>query len=252
MSTLSITVHINARAAIMAGKVIVGRQSFVVSPEGLAVLPEAWRFELALAYESGEDLGSIPSEPDVIEASLDAIKPVLAFRASKRQAADAAKKIKDAADAERAAVSARESAATENKRARALRAWVDEHEDEDHKARMAEGFLPEREILDAVTDELLDIQEFPMYEALMKGEACDCHCAPAVRFTTVTPPPYLDAKAHGNLRAIRNLVPAGATVVPVEHKAHCPDCTCAPIARISALVSLPWNGFALEREFLIG
>lgn len=248
MSSLTINVHVSPRAAIMAGKTSVGTLSFNLTEEALKELPEELRLELALAYESGKPIGENPNEPAVIEASLASIRPVLELRASQRKRLEEAKRIDDARKSELAVVASRDVTAKDNARSRALRAWIEKNGDEEQKARMAEGFLPEDEILDSVTDELLDLQGFNVYESLRRGDACDCPCAHCVKFE-VGPPKYMDAFQFSKLQAVRESVPEGAMVKPVEHRASCPECKCVPIARISALITLQWHGWELVREF---
>lgn len=249
MPALTINVYISPRAAIMAGKAVVGSQTFNVTEEALTALAPELRFELAVAYENNEAIGAMTSEPPVIEASMEAIIPVLKVRAEQRQRLEKAQQIEDARNAELAAVEARDRTAKDNARSRALRLWIEKNGDDEQKARMAEGFLPEDEILDSVTDELLDITGFNVYESLRRGDACDCGCAHRVNFTKSIPPKYMDAFQFEKLQRIRESVPEGAAVQPVEHRAACPDCKCVPIARISALVTLPWHGWELVREF---
>jgi len=248
MPVLTINVFVSPRAAIMAGRTSVGTLSFNLTEEALKELPDELRFELALAYEANQPIGENPNEPAVIEASLSSIRPVLELRATQRKRLEEAKRIDDARKAELAAVASRDVTAKDNARSRALRSWIEKHGDDEQRARMAEGFLPEDEILDAVTDELLDIAGFNVYEPLRRGDACECSCAHRVTFD-VGPPKYMDSFQFSKLQAVRENVPEGATVKPIEHRAACPDCKCVPIARISALISLPWHGWELVREF---
>jgi hypothetical protein len=248
MPALTINVFISPRAAIMAGKTTVGATSFNLTEEALAALSQELRFELAVAYENSEALGSSETEPAVVEASLDAIKPVLVARAEQRKRLEKAKQIDDARQAEMTAMASRDVTAKDNARSKALRAWVEKNGDDEQKARMSEGFLPEDEILDSVTDELIDVLGFAEYEPLRRGDACDCGCAHLVKFEA-GPPKYMDAFQFGKLQAVREAVPEGAAVKPVEHRAACPGCKCVPIARISALITLPWHGWELVREF---
>jgi hypothetical protein len=249
MPALTINVYVSPRAAIMAGKATVGSQSFTVTEDALVALSPELRLELALAYENNEAIGASSAEPPVIEATMDAVLPVLTARAEQRKHLEKAKQIDDARKAEMAVVDARERTAKDNARSRALRLWVEKNGDDEQRARMAEGFLPEDEILDSVTDELIDISGFNVYEPLRRGDACDCGCAHRVNFTKSVPPQYMDAFQFEKLQRVRENAPEGATVTPVEHRAACPDCKCVPIARVSALVTFAWHGWELVREF---
>lgn len=104
-------------------------------------------------------------------------------------------------------------------------------------------------MLEAVADEMLEMAGYARYVPLYKGEACDCPCAGSVVFTEKTPPPYVDAYVYATLQGLREAVPMGASAEPYEHRAQCHQCQCAPIARITARVSLPWKGWLLVREF---
>jgi hypothetical protein len=250
MPALTINVYVSPRAAILAGKTNVGEQTFNLTEEALKDLPEELRLELALAYEARESLGANPHEPAVIEPTLAAVRPVLEARAAQRKRLEEAKRIEDARKAEVAAVATRDQTAKDNARSKALRAWVEKHGDDEQRARMAEGFLPEDEILDEVTNELLDYQGLSVYEPLRRGDACECNCASHVKFSA-GPPQYMDAFQFEKLTKLRENLPEGASVRPVEHRAACPSCKCVPIARISGLVTLPWHGWELVREFLL-
>jgi hypothetical protein len=248
MPALIINVHISPRAAIMAGKTVAGASSFTLTEEMLVGLPDELRLELAIAYQSSEAIGTDPNEPAVVEASMDAIRPVLVARAGQRKRLEEAKRIEDARKAEQAAVTSREITAKDNLRSKALRDWINANGDDEQKARMSEGFLPEDEILADITEELLDLPGFPVYEALRRGEACDCACAHQVEFC-VGPPKYMDAFQFTALQSARESLPKDALVQPIEHRAACPACKCVPIARISARATLAWNGWELVREY---
>src|SRR3972149_6927667 len=246
MPALTINVHVSPRAAIMAGKTGVGTLSFNLTEDALKELSEELRFELALAYESNDPIGSNPNEPAIVEASLTAIRPVLEMRAVQRKRLEETQRIENARKAELAVVASRDVTAKDNARSKALRAWVEKNGDDEQKARMAEGFLPEDEILDGVTDELLDVTGFTVYEPLRRGDACDCGCAHLVKFEA-GPPKYMDAFQFGKLQAVRGAVPEGATVKPGEQPDACPGCQSVPTARISELISMPWHGWELVR-----
>jgi hypothetical protein len=249
MPGLSINVYVSPRAAILAGKTVVGNQTCVVTETDLQTLTEALRHELALVYESSEALGNNPSEPAVVAPTFEAIVPVLTARAEARKKIDTAALVAGARLAEQALVDARALAQKDNERSKALRLWVGRNGDDDQRARMAEGFLKEEEILEDVTADVIDLHEFRVYEPLHRGDACDCGCAYKVEFTRTQPPQYLDARQFAKLQAVREAAPEGASVAAVEHRAACTDCKCVPIARISALVTYPWNGWELVREF---
>jgi hypothetical protein len=246
----TINVHVSPRAAILAGKSTVGAQTCNIGEEGLSKLSEELRLELALAYEAGEPLGKNPEEPPIVEATLDAIKPVLEHRAQRRRAQAEEQRKAEARAAEEVAVASRDKTAKDNARSKALRQWVEKHGDDEQKARMAEGFLPEDEILDAVCEELLELPGFQLYDNLRKGDACDCACAGRVLITT-SAPRYMDAHQFSRLQMAREAAPEGANVEAVEHHAACPACKCVPIARLEARVTMPWHGWLLVRQYAL-
>lgn len=250
MNILSIKVYIPPRAAIVAGKTLFGTVAMDVTEEMLHLLTEDLRLELALVLEGEPVLGTLETDPAIIEPCLEYIKPVLEARALARKTAVETKKVLEARAVQETLVSSKNEAAKDRARDKALRDWVGAHGDEEQKARMSEGFFKEEEILGDICDDLLDAPGFQEYEPLRRGDACECACAREVVFAINTPK-YMDAAQYASLTAVREHAPAGATVIPVEHKASCSACKCVPIARISARISLPWNGWLLVREFLI-
>jgi hypothetical protein len=245
----SIRVLVSTREAIRAGKSRVGSQIIEVTEEGLAGLDEAQRLEIAALLEGEPDLGSLPSDLPIIEPTLEAVKGALTARAAGRKMAEDARRVEDARAGEMAAMASRESKTKDAQRAKALRDWVNKNGDDEQKARMAEGFLREDEILEAITKEIIDIP-LPAYELLRRGNACDCACAGHVRFETRSPQ-YMDDAQYRRLTSARESAPEGATVAAIEHRASCPSCKCVPIARVSARVTVPWNGWLLVCDYSI-
>lgn len=245
---LELYVHVSPRAAILAGKTVTGKRKVRIYAQDLNRLSVELREELAAAYETQVILGT-EADPPIDEPTFTAVIPVLEARAKARVAATAAARVVEARQTEEAAVTSRAVTARDNARAKALRAWVEKNGDDEQKARMAEGFLPEEEILDAVAEDLLDLRGLDLYTPLFKGDVCDCHCAGSVYFEQHIPPRNVDAFQFARLQAIREAVPTGASVELVEHRGACPSCKCVPLARISAKVCLPWEGWALVREF---
>lgn len=249
MSGPSIRVHVSTRDAIRAGKSRIGPQLIEITDEGLAKLDEAQRLEVAALLEGQPDLGTLPSDPPIIEPTIDAIKAALTARAETRRVAEDARRAEEAIAGERAAVAARESKGRDAQRAKALRDWINKNGDDEQKARMAEGFLREEEILEAITNEIIDIP-LPAYELLRRGDACECACAGHVRFQE-RGPSYMDTAQFSRLTVARESAPEGAIVTAVEHQAACPSCKCVPIARVSARVSVPFHGWLLVKDYSI-
>ncbi len=246
-SMLKLKVRISTRAAIVAGKTTTGVVALSITDNDLAGMTRDLREEIAIAYESEETIES--SDPPIVEATIEALIPVLAARAKARAAETEKRKKAEARAAEEAKERDRILATTNNARSKALRSWIEENGDDSQKARMAEGFLPEQEMLDAVADELLTITGYAPYTPLHKGDVCDCPCAGHVQFTARQPPQYVDEFMFATLAGLREAAPVGASVEPVEHRGACPRCKCVPLARITAKVSLPWEGWLLVREF---
>lgn len=250
MPPLTINVFVSPRAAILAGKTVVGAASVTIQEGELAELSEPLRLELALAYESNQALGKVESEPPVVEPTLAALKPLLEWRAARRGVVETERRLTEARATEAAAAEIREVTAKDNARSRALRKWIEDHGDDEQKARMAEGYLPETEILEDVCEELLDLPGFRVYDPLRRGDACDCACAGSVVFTSGAPT-YMDARQFAKLVEAREAVPEGAMVEAVEHKARCPACACVPIARLEARVTMNWNHWRLVRQYAL-
>lgn len=246
-SMLKLKVRISTRAAIVAGKTTTGIVTLSLTDNDLAGLSPDLREEIAIAYEAEETIES--NDPPIVEATVEALIPVLTARAKARIAETEKRKKAEARTAEEAKERDRVLAVTNNARSKALRTWIEENGDDEQKARMAEGFLPEQEMLDAVADELLTIDGYAPYTPLHKGDVCDCPCAGHVQFTIRQPPQYVDAYMFSTLTGLRDAAPVGASVEPVEHRGACPRCKCVPLARITAKVSLPWEGWLLVREF---
>lgn len=246
---LIFSVKVSSRAAIMAGKTAVGVRKLSVSPQDLAGLSAELREELALAYEAAEVLGE-PPDPPLSEPTFAALVPVLQARAHQRGLRRTDEIRSQARRDEETAAEQRKVASKEQTRQKALRAWVEKHGDDDQRARMREGFLPEDEILESVADELLDLRGLEAYTPMFKGDVCECGCAGAVTFTA-GPPRYLDGYQYQRLQEIRETATATAMVEPIEHRGACPRCKCVPLARITARVTLAWEGWSLVREFLL-
>lgn len=245
---LKVQVHVSARAAITAGKTATGKRELSIRADELRALPDELRLELALAYEASETIGLAEGDPPMAEPTLEALRVVLDARAKVRKEHAEAERKASARRDEEAKASARAIAAKDNARSKALRAWIEKNGDDEQKARMKEGFLREDEILDAVAEELIDVRGYETYEPMHKGEVCECACAGAVVFVKDAPR-YMDGFQFAKLTAIREQLPEGATAEPVEHRGKCPKCTCLETARITARVTLPWEGWLLVREF---
>lgn len=247
--SLTLTVQVSARAAILAGKTVTGKRTIAISADDLARLPVELREEIAIAYESGVPVGGEPTDPPVVEPRLYAILPVLEARASARKMLVEADRKAAARRAEETAANGRANAAKDAARAKALRDWVERNGDETQKKRLKEGFLPEEEILDEIVDDLIPMHDFQVYVPMHKGEVCECACAGSVVFETRGV--QLDMIQFKKLEEIREQLPEGAVAEPVERRGTCPKCRCLPTARVTVRIALPWEGWLLRREFLL-
>lgn len=241
---LVVNVKVSTRAAILAAKTVVGVHKVKITAEQLAAVSEGVREEIASLVESGGTL----EDPSIAEPTFEAVKPILERAATARAKMTEETRKAAARQTEEAAVQERQVAAKNNARSKALRDWVTKHGDDEQKARMAEGFLPEDEILDAVAEDLIDVRGFPAYEPMHKGDVCECACAGFVVFAKDAPR-YMDAFQFAKLTEIREQLPEAAVAEPVEHRGKCPHCKCLETARITARVTLPWEGWLLVREF---
>lgn len=248
---LTLRVYVQPRAAIVAGRTVVGAVTLRVRDEDLVPLSPVLREELAEAYAQRSMLGQGPDDPPVSEPTLAAVVPVLAARVAARARAAEAAAAEAAAAAQVATQAAQVASSRDVARTKALRTWVAEHGDAEMRARLAEGFLPEQEILDAVVDDLLDLRGFISYEPMFKSEVCACGCGDAVVFTATSPPTRMEANEFARLQAVREAVPPGAVVIPTEHRGACPRCRCLPTVRLAAKVTCAWEGWLLVREFLL-
>lgn len=254
-----IRVRIDPAAAIRAGKTQFGVVPVSVTDDDVGALAADAREELIRMVVDGEIAGDGPADGLLDTAEFAQIAAVLQRRVAAKartvvdaQAAEEAARIAAARTTEEEAVRKREQGAKEVIRQKALRSWVEAHGDDSQQDRLKEGFLPESEILEAVTNEVFeDLDDYTVYDPIRLDQACDCLCARAVRFTQEAPP-ELDKTQFLELRRIREDAPQSALVEAVLHKGACPACTCVPIARLGARVTIQWNGWELVREFSLG
>jgi len=246
-SNLTLRVHVAARAAILAGKTKMGSLSVEIRPEDLAGLTQDQREEIVRLHEGAPELGTLANDVPLAEPTVKAMIPAIDARVAQRRAAEESARAQQAEADERAIVTEKTVSLRDASRERALRDWVSKNGDDDQKARLAEGYLRPDEILRLVTDDLLDMPH-QEYEPLRRGDACDCPCAGSVEFK-VGAPSYLDSAQFAKLKQIREDAPEGAKVEPVEHLAKCPKCSCLPLSRLTARVSLEWHGWLIRKDF---
>jgi hypothetical protein len=246
---LVLKVHVSPRAAVMAGKVRAGVLSLAITEADLGTLSQEQKEEVARLLEESEVLGSLPGDLPIGEPTMAAVLPAIDCRIAARVAAAARRRADDIEEGERLVAASRGQELKDAARAKALREWVDKNGEDDQRARMTEGYLRQDEMLDMVTQDLLDLPHAE-YAPARRGEACDCPCAGSVEFTA-SAPLHMDQSQYGQLKKIREDAPEGAVVEPINHVAKCPLCRCVPLSRLSARVSLPWHGWLLRRDFQI-
>jgi len=257
--TLQVKVRIEPRAAILARKAVAGVLPVDINDEHLTSLAEDELLELAGIVEKGEPLESkLASEPS-FEVVRSIIKERLVAKAATTEAvraADEARRNAEARAAEEEAMRKRMNVTRDAEYKKAIGAWLEEHSDEELKERFAAGFASDEEIIDEALHQIFEIEE-DEHVPIRKEQACDCEkgCTHLVRFLVapiapgITP---LDARQFSTLERIKEAAPDGATVEGRVHKASCPNCKCTPLARLTARVSLEWNGYLLVKEYALG
>ncbi len=257
--TIQIKVRIEARAAILARKAVAGVQTVTIEEADLASLGDDQLVELAEIVESGTTLESpLASEPTfgTVKAIVDQRVKDKAEKARVAREADEARKGADARAAEEAVARKRGNAQRDAENRKAIEAWLEENGDDDQKARFAQGFLSDEELIEEALHQIFEIDEAE-HVPLRKEQACDCErgCAGAVRFAVVPVVPNvtpLDSRQFATLTRIQETAPDRASVEARTHRASCPECKCTPIARMTARVCLEWNGYLLVKEYSLG
>jgi hypothetical protein len=244
---MKVRVSISKRAAILARKATAGILQVDILDEHLAEATEEALVELSAVAENDELI-----ELGIGEATPEAVMRVMEARALERLTNEA-----EASRQATAVAAAIEENAAENKakaaaRTAALHKWIKSNGTDEQKSRLEENLLPESEILEDVTDDVFQISEDD-YVPLRKEQACDCEkgCAGSARFAVSRANEGLNAKQYEILERIREQAPDNATVEVVQHRVSCPECNCAPLSRLSARVSIEWEGWRLVKEYAL-
>lgn len=256
--TVEVRVVVTPRAAILARKTCVGTLAVTVTDQDLQELPEVLLEELASVVEQRtilEGLQASEATFAVVRALLEARLEARATRAAEEALAETARRGVVARDKEEEEARRRQEAARVAASEKAVDAWVEEHGDDDQRERRANGFLPTGEIIEEIAQQMFEIDEDD-YQPLRQEEACDCDkgCVSAVQFAVIPLLPgdgALDSAQFATLTRIKDAAPRAATVEARVHKARCPSCRCAPLARVAARVSLVWEGWLLTREYAL-
>lgn len=253
--TLEIKLKIDARSAILARKTAIGLVTVTVTDDDLKDLPEATLAELADVVASGETLEGFHVE----DATFASVLSGLAVRLAKAEEAKAEARraeietrAAEARAAEEEIVRRRQAETAVARHAAAITKWIEDNCDDGMIQRRRSGFLKDDEILEEVMHQLLEIPE-DEHVRIQPHEACDCDkgCTASVRMT-VLPVDHLDSSQYATLERIKDAAPDGAGVTPQMRKGSCPECSCTPLVRMTALVQLPWNGWMLQKVYALG
>lgn len=253
--SVEIRLRIDPKNAIRARKSTVGHVRVVIGDSDLAELSDDVLAQLADVVAGEETLEG----PGVVDASFASVLEGLRARIERVHAAEIADKAAQAAATEAAARVEREQEERRRQEergrvlhAQAITAWIEEHCDDDMIERRRDGFLKEEEIMDEVMEQLFDITA-EVHTPIKPYQACDCAkgCTGSVR-SFVLPVDHLDSSQAATLRQIREEAPKEAEVIPQMRKSSCPACDCVPLARMTALVRMRWNGWMLQKEYALG
>lgn len=254
---IKFVVIVDTKAALLAGKTVVGEAAVAWHDADVEKLSVAQRHALfeALTEPLGSRLDDLPLKDAEFDTLVEGLQHRVAARAAReveeRRQADAAAAAAARADEEDKA-RRRVQEEQEAKRRVAVQKWIDKNGTASQKARNKENLLPEREVLEAIRDQLLD--ELDTYEHLTRptpNDGCTCACAGDVK---VTPdyPRGMTEEQYARLVEIRNEAPKDAKVTPIVWEARCHGgCDCKPVSALGAAVQLLWNGFILTREYAL-
>ena len=253
--SMQVKVRITARAAILARKATIGVLPVNIEDTDLADLDMQVLASLAEVMEGGEILegpGVIDATFASVLAGLDARTARLADKAAAEEAATARARAAEARAAAEAAEERRRARDMEARHAGEITKWIEDNCDDDMIERRRQGFLNDDEIIEEVMDQMFDITA-DEHVSIKKHEACDCDkgCTGAVR-SFVLPVEHLDTHQYAALHRIREEAPKNAVVTPQMRKAACPECSCVPLARMTALVELEWCGWMLRKAYALG
>ena len=171
----------------------------------------------------------------------------------------AAKKAESAREeAEREAEEARKKAekkAAAERRTAQLSAWIAEHGTDNQRGRLAEGVLPETEIVDAIREQVFaPLAGEPRYVKLTAVDVrAECtsedEIDPHEVAFNVTPKETLTAAEYDRLIDLRKLMP-GAEITVRSHNGWCKESNCeADIYRTSYRVKITLGELELSREY---
>lgn len=253
--SVEIRLRIEARDAILARKTTIGTVKVSVTDGDLENVPVEVLDQIAQVVTADETLEG----PGVIDATFASVLRGLEARTARRMtdlAAEATARDEAEAAAARIAheetVRRRKEEQTKARHAEAITQWIENNCDEGMIERRREGFLKDDEIIEEAMDQIFNIPE-EEYTTIKAYQACDCDkgCTGSVQMF-VLPVDHLDSSQFATLEQIREAAPDGSEVVLQMRKAACPECTCVPLVRMTALVRLLWNGWMLQKAYALG
>ncbi|WPL17787.1 hypothetical protein Thiowin_02829 [Thiorhodovibrio winogradskyi] len=151
------------------------------------------------------------------------------------------------------AQSAARRQASQQRRARQLSAWVENHMDDNAKARFKLNLLPEDEILDAIRAAAYQpLDSFERYRKIrfddithgdqcIDGQSLDCDTDESK---------HLSAEQFERFRAIEAAAPEGAKLKALIHSCACETCNAGTIRR-SVQVVIPVGELLFSREYAL-
>ena len=149
-----VRVKVSPRAAIMGRKATAGISSIEIKDGDIETLDESVLEEIVGVVESDEVVDLPGADPTV-----SAFISVMTERAhaKRHKELDDAQQVLDAMEA--ASAEREKDSARETERTHAIMLWVRNNGTDEQRARLAEGLLPFDEVIEDVTEDLIDINE---------------------------------------------------------------------------------------------
>jgi len=252
-----VKLFVHPKAALCSGKTQFGVHLVIVSDHDLQDATKELREELGDVVLVDDIVGKKDGDVWAEEPSVGELFRLLIHRVNMRsqeQAALITTQEQERAEAlrqqETDALKRREEETKAAKRMLSIQKWVTKKGTDSQKKRIAEGVLPESEVLEAITEHLCEdlvIRTCDYYTRITADEACVCACSDRVAFD-VRPATALSEEQHDLLLETRE---EAGTAVALVHRAKCPGCDCPMVERQSIQVEMQWEGIDVVREFAI-
>lgn len=255
--TCTVKLFVHPKAALRVGKTHFGVQLVVVSDEDLQDTTTELRAELADVVMTDDIVGKRDGDLQAQEPTVGELIRLLVHRvnlqiqaAEDAQAAQERERAEALRQQEEDTQKRREDEAKAAKRMLSIQKWVAKNGTDSQKKRLAEGLLPESEIIEDITEYLceeLTIEDKEKYTRISAEDACFCACSDRVEFD-VRPATALNEEQYGLLLETRE---EAGTAVALVHRAKCPGCDCPMVERRSIQVEMQWEGIDVIREYVI-